>query len=318
MITTHAAPGIAHRPESTATVDPPAVTVQNLTKRYRDRVALDDVSFTVPARAVTGLVGPNGAGKTTLMAVLLGLVVPTSGTATVLGAPARRSGDRAVVGALIETPAFHPAASARANLRSVAALAGVDAGDVPELLELVGLADRADDRVGGYSLGMRQRLGIAAALVGRPELVILDEPSNGLDPTGMADVRAILRTVVDRGATVIVSSHLLAELEQVTDQLVVLGGGTLRYAGPPAGLGDTVPTLVLRGLAHADLTVIAGLAADTGRDTRIVGTPSCCGRGPPTTSRRSPPNSTGARTTRGSSSANCICAAPTCSSATSA
>jgi ABC-2 type transport system ATP-binding protein len=239
-----------------------AVTVSALTKRYGSRTAVDNVSFTVPAGAVAGLIGPNGAGKTTIMAMLLGLVRPSSGTATVLGAPIGRRADYLNrVGALIETPAFHPGVSGVDNLRSLAALAGQDGQDVPDLLELVGLGGRGRDRVGGYSLGMKQWLGIAAALLGRPELVILDEPTNGLDPVGMQEVRALVRDIAERGCTVIVSSHLLSELEQVCDWLIVVDHGGLVHLGPPELLGARTDTLVLRtgdGAHLDDLRAIAG------------------------------------------------------------
>lgn len=217
-----------------------AVAVDRLTKTYAHRAAVSAVSFSIPSGCVAGLVGPNGAGKTTLMAMLLGLVRPSGGTATVLGHDlSRRGAYLPRVGALIESPAFHPAASGRANLRAQAIIAGHrgDAGHIDGLLTLVGLDGRGDDRVGSYSLGMKQRLGIAAALIGDPELVILDEPTNGLDPVGMQEVRTLIGVIARQGRTVLVSSHLLAELEQVCDWLVVLDRGGLAYAGAPGALG---------------------------------------------------------------------------------
>ena len=244
---------------------PDAVTASALTKRYGSRTAVADVSFTVPAGAVSGLIGPNGAGKTTIMAMLLGLVRPTSGTATVLGAPIHRRDDYLRrVGALIETPAFHPGVSATDNLRSLAVLSGQDAHDIPELLDLVGLGDRQNDRVGGYSLGMKQRLGIAAALLGDPDLVILDEPTNGLDPVGMQEVRTIIRDIAERGCTVIVSSHLLSELEQVCDWLIVVDHGGLVHLGAPELLGARSDTLVLRADDAGSLDDLRAIAATTG------------------------------------------------------
>lgn len=248
---------------------PPAITASALTKRFGRRIAVDNASFTVPAGSVTGLVGPNGAGKTTLLAMLLGLVRPTAGDATVLGASVDDPASYAAeVGALIETPAFHPAVSARTNLRSLAALtphAAVTGSDIDELLNLVGLHDRGDDRVGSYSLGMKQRLGIAAALLGSPSVVLLDEPTNGLDPVGMQEVREIIAAVAARGCTVLVSSHLLSELEQVCDWLVVLRRGGLLYQGSLADLtvGDAV--LQIAPADPADLGRLAAVAADLGK-----------------------------------------------------
>lgn len=245
-----------------------AVVVDGLTKRFGRRTAVDSASFTVPTGTVTGLVGPNGAGKTTLLAMLLGLVRPTSGTATVLGRPTNSpTAFIDQVGALIETPAFHPAVSARTNLRSLAALrprVNVGSSDIDDLLRLVRLAERGDDRVGSYSLGMKQRLGIAAALLGDPSLILLDEPTNGLDPVGMQEVREVIGAVAARGCTVVVSSHLLSELEQVCDHLVVLRRGGLLYQGPLAELagGETVVQIAAADAARFD--ALAGLASGFG------------------------------------------------------
>ena len=223
-----------------------AVAVAGLTKRFGDRVAVDHLTFTVPRGAVAGLIGPNGAGKTTLMAMLLGLVRSSDGSATVLGHPIERPADYlGRVGALIETPAFHPAVSGVDNLRALAVLARQSPADIDELIDLVGLGGRGHDRYGAYSLGMKQRLGIAAALLGDPELVILDEPTNGLDPVGMQDVRALIGEIAGHGRTVLVSSHLLSELEQVCDWLVVIDRGGLVHLGPPDTLAGT-DRLVLR------------------------------------------------------------------------
>jgi ABC-2 type transport system ATP-binding protein len=245
-------------------VAPDAVTADGLTKRYGSHTAVDHVSFTVPAGAVAGLIGPNGAGKTTIMAMLLGLVRPTGGTGTVLGAPISRRADYLDrVGALIETPAFHPGVSGSDNLRSLAALSGQNGRDIPELLDLVGLAGRGKDRVGSYSLGMKQRLGIAAALLGRPDLVILDEPTNGLDPVGMQEVRTIVRDIAERGCTVVVSSHLLSELEQVCDWLIVVDHGGLVHLGSPDLLGARTNTLVLRADDVGRLDDLHAIAGST-------------------------------------------------------
>jgi ABC-2 type transport system ATP-binding protein len=208
-----------------------AIETAGLTKRYGDRVAVDGLDLAVPAGAVTGFVGPNGAGKTTTIRMLLGLIRPTAGSGRVLGHPL----DDAVaflprVGALVDGPAHYVQLSGRDNLAVLARLAGHD-GRVDSLLALTGLADRADDRVETYSLGMRQRLAIAAALLTEPDLVILDEPTTGLDPAGIREIRALLRRLADAGTSVFVSSHQLAELEQICDHLVLLRSGRLVYQG---------------------------------------------------------------------------------------
>jgi ABC-2 type transport system ATP-binding protein len=217
----------------------PALSLEGLTKRYGDRTVVDHLDLEVPSGVVAGFVGPNGAGKTTTMAMLLGLVRPTSGTGSVLGHPIddparylRR------VGALIESPAFYPALSGAQNLRVFATLAGHDPAPIPALLELVGLAGRGGDRYRGYSLGMKQRLGIAAALLGQPDVLILDEPSNGLDPQGMREMRELLVRLAGTGRTIFVSSHALSELEQVCDWLVLIDTGRSLYQGPARELLD--------------------------------------------------------------------------------
>ena len=223
-----------------------ALSVSGLTKRYGDRIAVDHLDIELPSGVVAGFVGPNGAGKTTTMAMLLGLVRPTSGTGTVLG---RSIADPAAylprVGALIESPAFYPALSGAENLRVFATVGGHDPGRIPTLLDTVGLGDRADDRYRSYSLGMKQRLGIAAALLGDPELLILDEPANGLDPQGVREMRSLIGGLAGTGRTVLVSSHDLSELEQVCDWLVLIDTGRSLYQGPTHELLDGVA----RGLA---------------------------------------------------------------------
>jgi ABC-2 type transport system ATP-binding protein len=210
-----------------------AVETEGLTKRYGERVAVDGLSLRLRAAMVTGFVGPNGAGKTTTIRMLLGLVRPTAGIGRVLGEPLGRP-ERflARVGALVEAPAFYPGLSGRDNLRRLARVGGIEARRVAEVLEVVGLADRAGDRFGAYSLGMKQRLGVAAALLPDPSLVIRDEPANGLDPAGIRQMRALLRGLADSGTTVFVSSHLLSEIETICDQLVLIAGGRLRFQGP--------------------------------------------------------------------------------------
>ena len=209
-----------------------AVVVDGLTKRYGSRTAVDHVSFSVPTGTVAGLIGPNGAGKTTIMAMLLGLVQPTSGTATMLGTPIGRRGDYLHrVGALIEGPAFHPAVSGIDNLRSLAVLAGQPTSThIAELIDIVGLTGRGHDRYGAYSLGMKQRLGIAAALLGDPELVILDEPTNGLDPMGMQDIRNLIRRISGNGRTV---HRLVAPAERARTGLRLADRPRPRRPRPP-------------------------------------------------------------------------------------
>ncbi len=225
----------------------PALAVDGLTKHFGRRTAVDGLTFEIPTGSVTGLIGPNGAGKTTLMAMLLGLVRPSAGTGEVLGHPLDRPATYVGrVGALIETPAFHPGVSAFDNLRSLAALGGHDRRSIPDLIELVGLTGREHDRFGAFSLGMKQRLGIAAALLGDPDLVILDEPTNGLDPTGMQDMRRLIVEIAAQGRTVVVSSHLLGELEHVCDWLLVIDHGGLIHNGPPDALPGTADRLVVR------------------------------------------------------------------------
>jgi len=229
-----------------------AIVAESLTKRFGSHTVVDQVSFTVPTGMVAGLIGPNGAGKTTIMGMLLGLVRPTSGTAWVLGSNIASRGEYLPrVGSLIESPAFHPGVSAVDNLRSLAILGGHSSGGVDDLIDLVGLTGRGGDRYGSYSLGMKQRLGIAAALLGDPELVILDEPTNGLDPMGMHDVRRLITRIAHGGRTVIVSSHLLAELEAVCDWLVVVDRGGLVHAGPVSALGGSNDVLVVAAGQHA-------------------------------------------------------------------
>jgi ABC-2 type transport system ATP-binding protein len=209
-----------------------AVVVDGLTKRYGKRTVVDRLSLRIPEGAVAGLVGPNGAGKTTLLRMLLGLVRPDGGTATVNGesidAPERYLPG---VGALVEGPAFYPGLSGRRNLAVYATLAGIAPERVPVVLDRLGLTARGDDRYRTYSLGMRQRLGIAAALLGQPRLVVLDEPTNGLDPAGIRDMRAIIRSINEDGRTVLVTSHLLNEVQQVCSWLIVISEGRVRYQG---------------------------------------------------------------------------------------
>jgi ABC-2 type transport system ATP-binding protein len=206
----------------------PELEVRSLTKRYGKKVAVDDLSFEVEAGRVTGFLGPNGAGKTTTMRALLGLLRPSSGEALVEGQPpVAMTEPLHTIGAALEATAFHPGRSGRNHLRTLAAAAGIPGSRVEEVLEMVELSGAADRRVKGYSLGMRQRLALAAALLGEPRILILDEPANGLDPQGMRWLRDLLRAQAAEGRTVLVSSHLLSEVAQTVDELVMIRNGKL-------------------------------------------------------------------------------------------
>jgi ABC-2 type transport system ATP-binding protein len=206
----------------------PELEVRNLTKRYGATVAVDDLSFAVEAGRVTGFLGPNGAGKTTTMRALLGLLRPTRGDALVEGRPpTAMERPLETIGAALEATAFHPGRSGRNHLRSLAAAAKLPRSRVEEVLEMVELSGAAGRRVKGYSLGMRQRLALAAALLGDPRILILDEPANGLDPQGMRWLRDLLRAQADGGRTVLVSSHVLSEVSQVAEELVLIRDGKL-------------------------------------------------------------------------------------------
>jgi ABC-2 type transport system ATP-binding protein len=204
------------------------VRCESLTKRYGDIVAVDDLSFNLEAGTITGFLGPNGAGKTTTLRMLLGLAQPTSGHATIFGEPYVQLERPALrVGAVLEATDFHPGRSGRDHLRILNQAAKLPGSRVDEVLELVELSDAARRRVKGYSLGMRQRLGLAAALLGNPDLLVLDEPANGLDPEGVRWLRDFLRAYADDGRTVIVSSHVLAEVAQTVDQVLIIKHGRL-------------------------------------------------------------------------------------------
>ena len=213
--------------------------VQGLTKAFGGVMALREVSFTAPAGKITALLGPNGSGKTTTLRVALGLVRPTAGTVLIGGVPyASLSRPRRCVGAVLGPAGLHPGRRARDHLRVLAAAAGVPDRRAAELLDQVGLASVAGRRVRGFSLGMRQRLAVAAALLGDPQLLVLDEPANGLDPAGMAWLRRLLRELAGQGRTVVIASHVLAEVAQTADRVVILSGGRLRFAGPLRELGQ--------------------------------------------------------------------------------
>jgi len=210
------------------------IVVDDLTKVFRGKIrAVDRLSFTVEPGSVTGFLGPNGAGKTTTLRMVLGLVHPTAGQATIGGLPYHRlHNPTLVVGAALESASFHPARTARNHLRILCTVAGLPMARADEVLELVGLHDAARRKVRGYSMGMRQRLSLAAALLGDPRAIVLDEPANGLDPEGIAWMRGLLRDFADRGGTVLLSSHLLHEVQATVDHLVVISQGMVVASGP--------------------------------------------------------------------------------------
>ena len=232
MMTTTTAPAAAARE-----IGSPAIVARGLTKRFGAVTAVQDLSFEVRPGRVTGFLGPNGAGKSTTMRMVLGLVRPTSGSATVLGM-SYASLDRpsTSVGAVLEVQSFHPLRTGRNHLRVLAAASGIDDARVGVVLEQVGLTDAADRKAGGYSLGMRQRLALAGALLGDPAILILDEPANGLDPQGIRWLREFLRWFAANGNAVLVSSHLLSEMAQMADDLIVIDHGRLVRQGSVADL----------------------------------------------------------------------------------
>ena len=258
------------------------IELRALTKTYGGQRAVNELSFTAPAGKVTGFLGPNGAGKTTTFRCLLGLAEPTSGAALIGGRAYRDlMSPRRHVGAVLESTGFHPARSGRNHLRIIARATGLDAARIDPLLDLVGLTGAAGRRVGGYSLGMRQRLGLATAMLGDPEVLILDEPVNGLDPEGVSWVRQVLRIWADEGAPSWCSSHLLAEVAQVVDRVVVVRDGTLVAETDIADLAASRVTvkvdrvdLMLSALqaAGADHEPLAdGAISIAGRDTAEIG-----------------------------------------------
>jgi ABC-2 type transport system ATP-binding protein len=220
------------------------VTTDRLTKRYGRHTAVDAVSLSVRRGEIYGFLGPNGAGKTTTLRMLLGLVRPTAGSAWVLGGRPGEPGVLRRVGALIEGPGFYPYLSGRDNLRVLAAYNRLPEPEVDRALDQVELRARGGDAYKSYSLGMKQRLGVAAALLGAPDLLVLDEPTNGLDPSGMADMRALVRRLAGQGQTVLLSSHLLGEVQQVCDRVGVIAGGRLLAESTVAELRGASSVLV--------------------------------------------------------------------------
>jgi ABC-2 type transport system ATP-binding protein len=261
------------------------IVVQNLTKQFGPVAAVQNLSFTVEPGSVTGFLGPNGAGKTTTLRMLLGLVTPTAGIGLINGRPFHQLGNPArVVGAVLEAQGFHPKRSARNHLRVYAAAIGVPDSRADQVLQLVGLAGAGDRKAGGFSLGMKQRLALATALLGDPQVLVLDEPANGLDPEGIAWLRAFLQSFARSGRTVLISSHLLAEVEQTVDQVVIISRGQTMYYGPldnlresqqgrvlvqPSDIGAMVTALQGEGITAIEQTPDGRLAV-TGVEARQV------------------------------------------------
>lgn len=248
-----------------------AISVRDLSKKYDNLLAVSHINFEVPLGIVCGFVGPNGSGKTTTMRMLLGLITPTTGQGHILGEPIEHPEKYlSRVGAMIEGPAFYPALSGHENLMVLAKLGGFPSERVQVLLEKVGLGARGKSKYKTYSLGMKQRLGIAAALLPEPKLLMLDEPTNGLDPEGIQEIRALLRDLANEGTTVFVSSHLLSELEIISDHIVMLRKGEIVFAGP---IGDLMakqqPTIIAKSLDHSDLKKIVEIAQASGHQAVI-------------------------------------------------
>lgn len=248
------------------------IVVEQITKRYGEHTVVSDLSFVARPGRVTGFLGPNGSGKSTTMKIMLDLASSDGGRATIGGRRYRDLPDpAAIVGALLESNAFHPGRSGRNHLRVLADADGISPDRVDEVLELVGLGDAADRRVGAYSLGMRQRLGFAGALLGDPPVLVLDEPANGLDPQGIHEMRDLLRARAAKGHTVLVSSHLLSEVELLADDLVVLNRGRLVTAGSMSELQEEA-TLVRASASERlqDLLGAEGAAVERDGDGLVV------------------------------------------------
>ena len=248
-----------------------AISVRDLSKKYGERMAVSHINFDVPLGTVCGFVGPNGSGKTTTMRMLLGLISHTGGNGQVLDASIDEPEKYlSRVGAMIEGPAFYPALTGAENLRVLATLGGFPQERVQTLLNQVGLGDRAKSKYKTYSLGMKQRLGIAAALLPNPKLLMLDEPTNGLDPEGIQEVRALLRQLADNGTTVFVSSHLLSELEIISDYLVMLRKGEVVFSGKIEELLLAQQHVIIaKGQNPGDLEKILTIATGMGHSASI-------------------------------------------------
>lgn len=248
-----------------------AIEVRGLTKRYKNLAALSEATFSVPTGTICGFVGPNGAGKTTTIRMLLGLITPTEGSAQVLGfSISEPEKYLSLVGAMIEGPAFYPALTGIENLRVLATMGEIPQERVGELIDLVGLQGRGGDKYKTYSLGMKQRLGIAAALLPNPELLILDEPTNGLDPEGIQEVRDLIKKLASEGKTIFVSSHLLSELEIISEYIVMLRKGEVVFSGP---IGELLiaqkPTIIVKTEVISDLEKVVAIAHAAGHPAVI-------------------------------------------------
>ena len=250
---------------------PLALDVADLSKKYGDRMALSHANFEVPMGSICGFVGPNGSGKTTTIRMLLGLITPSTGGGHVLGESITQPEKYLPkVGAMIEGPAFYPALTGKQNLAVLAKLGGFSTDQIRKLLELVDLGDRGDSKFKTYSLGMKQRLGIAAALLPNPKLLVLDEPTNGLDPAGIHEVRTLLRKLADNGTTVFVSSHLLSEIEMISDYLVMLREGKVIFSGKTSDLlAAQKPLILAKPENQKDLVKLNQIAQGLGIDSKI-------------------------------------------------
>ena len=251
---------------------PLALDVADLSKKYGDRMALSHANFEVPMGSICGFVGPNGSGKTTTIRMLLGLITPTTGSGHVLGESITEPEKYLPrVGAMIEGPAFYPALTGFQNLNVLAKIGGFSTDAIAGLLDLVGLGDRGDSKYKTYSLGMKQRLGIAAALLPNPKLLVLDEPTNGLDPAGIHEIRTLLRKLADSGKTVFVSSHLLSEIEMISDHLVMLRLGKVIFSGKTSDLlAKQQPVIVAKPEKASDLEKLAQIAISAGHEAKVL------------------------------------------------
>jgi ABC-2 type transport system ATP-binding protein len=251
---------------------PLALDVADLSKKYGDRMALSHANFEVPMGSICGFVGPNGSGKTTTIRMLLGLITPTTGSGHVLGESITEPEKYLpLVGAMIEGPSFYQALTGFQNLNVLAKIGGFSTDAIAGLLDLVGLGDRGDSKYKTYSLGMKQRLGIAAALLPNPKLLVLDEPTNGLDPAGIHEIRTLLRKLADSGTTVFVSSHLLSEIEMISDHLVMLRLGKVIFSGKTSDLlAKQQPVIVAKPEKASDLEKLAQIAISAGHEAKVL------------------------------------------------
>ena len=251
---------------------PLAIDVADLSKKYGDRMAISHANFEVPMGSICGFVGPNGSGKTTTIRMLLGLITPTTGSGHVLGESITHPEKYLPrVGAMIEGPAFYPALTGFQNLNVLAKLGGFETKSIQSLLDLVDLGDRGNSKYKTYSLGMKQRLGIAAALLPNPKLLVLDEPTNGLDPAGIHEIRTLLRKLADSETTIFISSHLLSEIEMISDHLVMLRLGKVIFSGKTIDLLAKQQAVIMAKPEQAfDLEKLLQIAKSAGFDAKIV------------------------------------------------